>query len=348
MSPAPVQRSRNSPLPLKNVLLPPHFVSMSTPLSPASQEPDCTSTGCAASTGITAMSPGRSGATHTSPPFGARNVLMKNVVPPSTERLSPERTPPRAFVSTSTPSVIDAMAPASTRRSPPGGMVTVAKENAGLATMSTCMRRPYVRLEHALHDHDIEPLAELAPDLALGAHDLEPAPPVHRDRRVVPADDARDHRVVAVLLREAYELGEELPPDSRAAVVVADVDRVLHRREVRGPFLVRRQRAEAHDRVGVIEGDDRGVAAAVLLDPGDLVLEAPGHEVERDRRARDLCVVDDPDRVGVGAIRGSEAGGHGSGRYRTASRLLVFPGSSRDRSGWSARPLSSVGRALPW
>ena len=128
-------------MPLKNVLLPPHFVSTSTLLSPASHEPDCTSTGCDASTGITAMSPGRSGATPTSPPFAARNVLMKNVVPPSTDRLSPESTPPRALVSTSTPSVIDAIAPASTRRSPPGGMVTVAKANAGLATISTCMAR---------------------------------------------------------------------------------------------------------------------------------------------------------------------------------------------------------------
>ena len=57
-------------MPLKKVLLPPHLVSTSTLLSPASHDPDCTSTGCDASTGITAMSPGRSGATPTSPPFG--------------------------------------------------------------------------------------------------------------------------------------------------------------------------------------------------------------------------------------------------------------------------------------
>ena len=51
------------------------------------------------------MSPGSAGATETVPPPGARNVLMKKLSPPSTERRSPAIIPPRAFVSISTPSL---------------------------------------------------------------------------------------------------------------------------------------------------------------------------------------------------------------------------------------------------
>ena len=73
-----------------------------------------------------------------------------------------------------------------------------------------CRPRPAASVgpsDHALHDHDVEPLPELATDLALGADDLEAAPPVQGDRRVVAADDAGDHRVVPVLLGEPDELG---------------------------------------------------------------------------------------------------------------------------------------------
>src|SRR4029079_7446461 len=120
--------------------------------------------------------------------------------------------------------------------------------------------------------------------------------------------------------------------DAGAPVVGAHVDGVLDGGEVRGPFLVRGERPEADDLADVVDRDDRGMAATVSLDPRDLVLEGPGDEVEGDRGARDLRVVDRADRLGVGAIGGAEAGRHDSGRYRTGSRLLVFPGSSRDRS----------------
>lgn len=83
------------------------------PGSDAIHEPDCTINACEPSTEMSDMSPGRHGATLTVPPFGERNVLMKKLSPPSTERLSPAMTPPLAFVSTSTPSKYAAIAPAS-------------------------------------------------------------------------------------------------------------------------------------------------------------------------------------------------------------------------------------------
>ena len=47
-------------------------------------------------------------------------------------------------------------------------------------------------LEHPLHVDDVEPAAELAADLALGADAGEAAAPVERDGRLVAADDAGD------------------------------------------------------------------------------------------------------------------------------------------------------------
>jgi lysyl-tRNA synthetase class 2 len=52
--------------------------------------------------------------------------------------------------------------------------------------------------QQALHLEHVEPAAELASDLALGAHDLEPERAVQGDRGVVAADDAGDHRMEAV------------------------------------------------------------------------------------------------------------------------------------------------------
>ena len=139
MSPAPVQRSRKSPSPEKNVFAPPHFVSTSTPVSEASHEPDCTIIGVEASTGRWTMSPGRVGATVSSPPCGARNVLMKKLSPPSTDRFRPAITPPCALVSISTPPDMLVIAPASALISPPAGIAITPIANAGLNLMSTCM-----------------------------------------------------------------------------------------------------------------------------------------------------------------------------------------------------------------
>jgi lysylphosphatidylglycerol synthetase-like protein (DUF2156 family) len=49
-----------------------------------------------------------------------------------------------------------------------------------------------------LHDDDVEPAPELAPDLALGPDELEAGSAVQRDRRVVATDDASDDRMEAV------------------------------------------------------------------------------------------------------------------------------------------------------
>src|SRR4051812_15382138 len=147
MCPRPVQRIRNSPAPLKNPLAPPHLVSTSTLVSDAIHEPDCTIRACEPSTSIWVMSPGRAGATDTEPPLLDRNVLMKKLSPPRTLRRRPFMNPPPDLVSTSTPSLYAAIAPASVLTSPPGGRVMVANANAGLAAISTCMaadRRPAV------------------------------------------------------------------------------------------------------------------------------------------------------------------------------------------------------------
>src|SRR6476646_7337063 len=60
--------------------------------------------------------------------------------------------------------------------------------------------------QQALHDHHVEPPAELASDLAFDADDLEPDRSVKGDRRLVAADDASEDRMEAVLRRQLHEL----------------------------------------------------------------------------------------------------------------------------------------------
>ena len=91
-----------------------------------------------------------------------------------------------------------------------------------------------------------------------------------------------------------------MPSPPRGAV---DVDRVLDRRAVGRPLLVRRQRGEPDDRAAVVDGDDGREGAGAGGQPGLLLGERPGDEVERARRRRHLEVVDRPDRLGVAAPR---------------------------------------------
>ena len=108
----PVQRSRNSPSREKNVLPPPHFVSISISGVAARNEPDCISSAWPVSSS-TMISPGRAGAIVTSPACSASNVFMKKLSPPSTERFSPLSKPPFMPVSILIVSDMLTMAPVS-------------------------------------------------------------------------------------------------------------------------------------------------------------------------------------------------------------------------------------------
>ena len=113
MVPAPVALSMISPSPEKKVLAPPHFVSISTPSLAARKEPDWISRGGPPTSSAT-RSPGRAGATVTSPPSPeASNLLMKKLSPPSTERFSPFMRPPRTSDFISMVSDMLTIAPAS-------------------------------------------------------------------------------------------------------------------------------------------------------------------------------------------------------------------------------------------
>ena len=67
------------------------------------------------------------------------------------------------------------------------------------------------RIDEALHEGDVEPAPELAPDLALDAHQLEPAGAVQGDGGLVAADDAGHDGVEAVGLGQPDQLAEEEP-----------------------------------------------------------------------------------------------------------------------------------------
>ncbi len=111
------------------------------------------------------------------------------------------------------------------------------------------------------------------------------------------------------------EVSEQPLPNALAAAVPGDVHRVLDGGRVRRPGSVRRERREPDHGAGGVDGHDGRVAARVLLDPVDLLLEAAGNEVERDRRLGDFEVVDRPDRLGVGGL-GQAGGEHGKPRKR--------------------------------
>ena len=63
--------------------------------------------------------------------------------------------------------------------------------------------------QQALHEADVEPFSELAPDFALVADRLVAAAGVQGDRRGVIAHDPGDHRVEAVVAGELHEIVEQ-------------------------------------------------------------------------------------------------------------------------------------------
>ena len=96
------------------------------------------------------------------------------------------------------------------------------------------------------------------------------------DRRLVAPDDAGHDGVEAVGAGEGDQLGEQAPADALAPRLVVDVDRVLDGGAVGRPGPVRRQGTEAAHAIEVVDGDHGRVGAAVLVHPGQLVLERSG------------------------------------------------------------------------
>ena len=131
------------------------------------------------------------------------------------------------------------------------------------------------------------------------------------------------------------------PADPQAVPVPPHVHRVLDRRPVGRPLLVRRHRGEADDLVLPL-GHEDAEGARAAGQPAALVLPRAGHEVEGGRRVVDLVVVDLPDRLGVG-LHGHPDARRAAGirRGRTCRgalrhrrrRLPAAPGAG---SAWSA------------
>ena len=157
----------------------------------------------------------------------------------------------------------------------------------------------------SVHQDDVEPAAEFAADLTFAADLLEATLGVQRDRRVVTADDARDHRVEAVISGEPEQVAEQELADAPAAVVALHVHGVLDGRRIGRPGPKGRQRREAVDLVAIVDRDDRGVPARVLRDPLRLVLDCPGHEIEGHGGLGDFEVVDRACRFGVARLGNS-------------------------------------------
>jgi hypothetical protein len=99
--------------------------------------------------------------------------------------------------------------------------------------------------DEVLHQDHVEPLAELAPDLLLDAHQLEATAAVEGDRGVVAPDDAGHHGVEPVGLGQADQLGQHRLADPAPAVIRVDVHGVLDGGGVGGAGPVGGQRAEA-------------------------------------------------------------------------------------------------------
>ena len=150
-----------------------------------------------------------------------------------------------------------------------------------------------------LHQDDVEPLAELPPDLPLGADDLEAAGCVQRDRCIVAADDPGHARVEPVGRGGGDQLREQRPTDALALVVAVHVDGVLDRGGVGRPVTPRRQRPEAADHALVRSATTTARAPDRSACHARCSLERARHEVEGRRRRGDLEVVDLPERLGV-------------------------------------------------
>jgi len=153
-----------------------------------------------------------------------------------------------------------------------------------------------------LHDGNVEPLVELAADLALDADQFEAARPVQGDRGIACGGDPGEHRMEPRNRRNSQQLDEDELADSPTVAVATHVDRVLDAGAVGGPLLVRRQRPEADDVaafVGRIDGNDCCECTIAIGDPLLLIGQRSGNQVERRGRVGHLVVVDLADLLGV-------------------------------------------------
>ena len=213
-----------------------------------------------------------------------------------------------------------------------------------LARLAASLCSVPLRSQHLLHQDDVEPLAELAADLAFGADLLEAARLVQLDRRVVAADDAGDR-----------------PSGSRGRGRGRRARRAAARRR-RGPGGRGGRRpsprpsacrpdgagtgvSEANPTtVRAVDRDDRGMAARSArrsTPPGPRACGARGRRSPSTRRPRGCRCRGSLRRRRVATSRVRNTAPIDPKRRRGVARgapaILAGP-----------CPLSSVGRALPW
>ena len=114
----------------------------------------------------------------------------------------------------------------------PGPLTASTLRSVRASSCEPCGASVRSRQSMRLHLDHVEPLAELPADLPLGAHDLEAAGRVQRDRRRrCSPGDAGDHRVEAVRPRPAAAAPRAARrPMPRPWWPSSEVDRVLDRR----------------------------------------------------------------------------------------------------------------------
>ena len=198
--------------------------------------------------------------------------------------------------------------------------------------------------EGALHDHRVQPAAELAADVLQNSDQAEPGLLVQADRCDVGgvADD-RHHLTHAAAGGVAHHRVQESPPDALTARKGRDVDRVLDRVAVAWPGAIgagigiaRDSSALLGDEVGQSRTPDRLPAhRRARPDPAARARTRPCPRAPRARRSRGRP--SDPPRrspaaAAAGSSRQAPGSGHAARRGRPA-RGPAAPGrSSRNTS----------------
>ncbi len=163
--------------------------------------------------------------------------------------------------------------------------------------------------EQALKKSDIEPSAELPPDLALDANELEAVPLVKREACFLSVDHSSEHGVEAVGGRTLDQGSEKGIANALSVVVAMDIDRVLDGGPIAGAIPIEAEGAKPDDLTFV------GITTETIVDRGhhrqhtgtsaDVVALFFGcsfDEVEGVCAVNDLTVVDPGDRSGVSDV----------------------------------------------